>query len=253
MEGIATFLTYPAQARARLDRPDPGASAANAARSAPEARVKSDAELWRTLAGAINETQTGTVDVHHRMLTKYTAFYQDVTEFRARLRNYISAGSDQNHIGVDIGKIHYELRALRRKWHDTIVFGPAPLKQAQQWSGEWNLPLTGYATANNARVVIDISPIDAMIEATGKVEKTYNDYSMTTAPDHVSQKVDWLAAQHHAWDTAMGEQHRQVETKVNTLAEQNNHALSTFNNLTKTLSASINAMFESLANYLRGL
>jgi hypothetical protein len=103
------------------------------------------------------------------------------------------------------------------------------------------------------RVVIDTSPIDAMIEATGKVDKVYGEYSLTVAPDHASQKTDWLAAEHHAWDTAMGEQHRQIETKVNTLAEQYNHALSTFNNLNKTLSASTNAMFESLVAYLRAL
>jgi type III secretion system IpaD/SipD/SspD family effector len=245
-----------AQAAQGAQGPYPSGAGKSSAATPPAGQptgIKSDAELWKILAGTIGETQAGTVDVHHRMLTTYTAFYRDVVEFRARLRTAISAGSDQNHIGVDVGRINYELKALRQKWFNATLFGPGTLKQAQRWSAEWGLPINGYATANDVRVVIDTSPIDAMIEATGKVNKTYGEYALTVAPDHASQKTDWLAAEHHAWDTAMGEQHRQIETKVNTLAEQYNHALSTFNNLNKTLSASTNAMFESLVAYLRAL
>lgn len=245
-------MVHAAQLSGRQYRPDAAQLSAAVAGSAPAVQIKSDAELWRILASSIGKTQTGTVDVHHEMLKKYTAYYEDVTEFKARLRNYIGAGSDQNHIGVDIGKINYELRALRQKWSNVTVFGPAPLKQARQWAEEWSLPLTDYSLVNGARVVIDTSPLDAMIEATGKIDKTYSYYNRV-APDDASKKVDWLAAEHHAWDTAMGEQHRQIETKVNTLAEQNNHALGTFNNLTKTLSASITALFESLMGYLKAL
>lgn len=256
MVGISAPAAPSAQLPQRQDRLDAPQPPDTAQPGKPETRIKSDAELWKTLAGAIGETQTGTVDVHHQMLKKYTAFYKEVTEFKARLGTYIGAGSDQNHIGADIGRINYELRALRQKWYDTVVFGPGTLKQAQRWAEEWDLTITGYATPNNARVVINTSPLDAMIEATGKVDKTYSSYIAVApdyAPDHASQKINWLAAEHHAWDTAMSEQHRQIETKVNTLAEQNNHALSTFNNLNKTLSASINALFESLISYLRTL
>ncbi len=251
MASIAPLLAYPAPQYGRPPRSDSGPAPVTTPRSEPGTRVKSDAELCRMISSTIGKTQTGTVDIYDGMLRKYMAFYKDVTEFRARLRTYISAGTDHNHIGVDIGKINYELQALRQKWRDEVVFGPAPFKQARQWSDEWDLPLItgGYAIA---RVVIDTTPLDAMIEATGKVAKTYN-YYKSVVPDDALQKVNWLAAEHHAWDTAMGEQHRQIETKVNTLAEQYNHTLSTFNNLTKMMSASINAMFESLGNYVRGL
>jgi type III secretion system IpaD/SipD/SspD family effector len=253
MEGIVAPQAYPVPPRERPHLFDPGTPPAAAPRNERETRVKSDAELWRTLAVTIDKTQANTVDIHHKMLERYTAFYKEVTGFKARLRTYISAGSDHNHIDVDIGKINYELQALRQRWRDAIVFGPAPLKQANQWSDEWNLPLASYEMVGDVSVVIDVAPLDAMIKATSEIGKTYNYYDVSAVPGEASQKANWLAAEHHAWDTAMGEQHRQIETKVNTLAEQNNHTLSTFNNLTKTLSASINAMFESLVNYFRGL
>jgi type III secretion system IpaD/SipD/SspD family effector len=257
---ISSPVTHTSQVTAQFaSRPNPaesGPATFTPQPAQPQIRVKSDAEMWRLLAQTIDRAQKETVNVYHQMLTLYGGFYKDVTEFKARLRNYVEPGSDQNHIKADIGKINYELRALRQSWRDVPLYGPATPKQAERWSKEWRLPMAGATTERGASVVIDTAPIDAMIEATGKVEYTRLAPFAKVAPDSVenkvvSDKVDWLAAQHHAWDVAMGEQHRQIETRVNTLAEQNGHAIGTFNNLNKILSASISAQAESLSGYIR--
>ncbi len=204
------------------------------------------------LAGSINQIQVGYINVYDRMISEYTTFYEDVTKFTGRLPNYISEGSDQNHIKVDIGKIDYELRALRKSWHNRPVFGPSTPADAQKWVKEWKLPLTGYSTTDQAYVVIDTSPIDIMIGATGANGKTFDFYSLPP-PEEASQTADWLLGEYQAWDTAMTEQRKQIQTKVTTLNEQYSHAISIFDNIVKVLSSTINSLHESEKLYLQSL
>ena len=187
----------------------------------------------------LNAAQSDMLDPTRQAIGKYVDLLNDVRELAAMFRPNTSAGSDSNHIKVNVKAIKAELEKLKAKWGGVNVFGPADLSLVKRLAQEWHLPFE-QTSANEGVIKVDIGPIDAMLKATDATPDAKGD-------------VDWLFGEYQAWNTAMTEQRTQIENENTLLSELARNALATFNNIVSIISSLIQALSDCVKQSARAI
>lgn len=101
-----------------------------------EAELPNFNSLLQALYRVVDSAQSRMVEPTKQALTVGLAFLKDVGHLMALLGPSTSAGSDANHIKVDIKSVERELKRLKETWGAEIEFGPEPLEDVERYAKE---------------------------------------------------------------------------------------------------------------------
>jgi hypothetical protein len=123
--------------------------------------------------------QSRVVGPPRQAFTTYLTFLEDTGKLMALLGRSTSAGSDSNHIKVDIKAVKRELDRLKDTWGVEVERGPEPLEKAQQYAKDHGLPYVdnhdGTGTVLKETSVFGPKPLKEVKEYAEKNGLSYKD------------------------------------------------------------------------------
>lgn len=183
------------------------------------------------------------LEIYEALLTKYSDFYKEFNEtIMAKMGDWITGKSDGKEVEIS-GELRAALEALRNKYQqapDGVLYpvsGSATQEEAQKWAKALGLPDSCVQPDGNGgyRVMMDLSPLDAMIAA---------------APNGT---VTWDTAKFQAWQTGFNSQEGDLKNQLQLFTTKYGNANSYHENFNKILSSQLSQYAEMLKALASGI
>ncbi|MFF7062400.1 IpaD/SipD/SspD family type III secretion system needle tip protein [Pseudomonas sp. NPDC008258] len=183
--------------------------------------------------------------IYEALLTKYSEFYKEFNEtIMAKMGDWIKGKSDGKEVEIS-AELSEALKALRDKYRkapDGVLYpasdtGTATKEEAQKWAKAMGLPASCVQPDGKGgyRVMMDLSPLDAMIAAT---------------PDRT---VTWDTAKFQAWQTGFNSLEGDLKNQLQLFTTKYGNANSYHENFNKILSAQLSQYAELLKAIANGI
>lgn len=183
--------------------------------------------------------------IYEALLTKYSDFFKEFNEtIMAKMGDWIKGKSDGKEVEIS-GELYMALDALRRKYQqapDGVLYpisddGSATQEEALQWAKAMGLPESSVQPDGKGgyRVMMDLSPLDAMIAA---------------APQGT---VTWDTAKFQAWQTGFNSLEGDLKNQLQLFTTKYGNANSYHENFNKILSSQLSQYAEMLKAIASGI
>lgn len=214
----------------------------------------SDWALFDNLSKTIGEAKSDLVDPYGDIVKGLTDYFGNISELMSKLSDWVKAGKDSSHMSVNAKAIYDALDDLIWKYSQTdregypqtakvaiVVLdcpdGMTPAEFREKWQKELGDALDVVSAANRNWVCVNVDKLRQMRDS---------------LYDH-RYDSDWEpnTAQYQAWNTGFSGEKDGIQNDVQTLVEKYSRLNSTFDNMVKILSATMQAMLETEKAYLR--
>jgi len=183
--------------------------------------------------------------VYEALLAKYSDFYKEFNEtIMAKMKDWIKGKSDGKEVEIS-SELRAALEALRDKYSQApegVLYpisddGSATREDAQKWAKAMGLPDACVQPDGKGgyRVMMDLSPLDTMIEAAPK------------------GTVTWDSAKFQAWQTGFNSQEGDLKNQLQLFTTKYGNANSYHENFNKILSSQLSQYAEMLKALASGI
>ncbi|UVL76913.1 IpaD/SipD/SspD family type III secretion system needle tip protein [Pseudomonas putida] len=204
-----------------------------------------NADFFEQLLAMIGFIKGEYLAIYEALLTKYSAFYKEFNEtIMAKMGDWIKGKSDGKEVEIS-GELHDALEALRRKYQqapDGVLYpisdeGSATQEEARKWAKAMGLPESCVQPDGKGgyRVMMDLSPLDAMIAAAPK------------------GTVTWDTAKFQAWQTGFNSQEGDLKNQLQLFTTKYGNANAYHENFNKILSSQLSQYAEMLKAIASGI
>lgn len=203
------------------------------------------ADFFEQLLAMIGFIKGEYLAIYEALLTKYSDFYKEFNEtIMAKMGDWIKGKSDGKEVEIS-GDLHDALDALRKKYQqapDGVLYpisdeGTATKEEARKWAKAMGLPESCVQPDGNGgyRVMMDLSPLDAMVAAAPK------------------GTVTWDTAKFQAWQTGFNSQEGDLKNQLQLFTTKYGNANSYHENFNKILSSQLSQYAEMLKAIASGI
>lgn len=213
---------------------DPALASSNAENS----DVGQTHSTFQMLVDALDQINSQVAEPPAKALKEYQRYFEDVSHLMALIGPATSAGSDANHIKLDVKAVKTELERLLADYKDRSVFGPGPLAQIERMGEKWRLPVRDNGDGTGT-VMFNVEPLETMLGA------------IADAKPGTDGKVDWLVGQYQAFNTTFTTQQQQIETENGLLTELARNGLAMYNNFREVFSGIVKSFQDICAQAAR--
>ena len=217
--------------------------APEAVRNALDA-TSGSADFFEQLLAMIGFIKGEYLAIYEALLAKYSDFYKEFNEtIMAKMGDWIKGKSDGKEVEIS-GELSAALKALRSKYQQApegVLFpvdgGSATEEEARKWAKAMGLPDSCVQPDGKGgyRVMMDLSPLDAMIAA---------------APRGT---VTWDTAKFQAWQTGFNSQEGDLKNQLQLFTTKYGNANSYHENFNKILSSQLSQYAEMLKALASGI
>lgn len=211
----------------------------------PEGPDIQSADFFEQLLAMIGFIKGEYLAVYEALLTKYSDFYKEFNEtIMAKMGDWIKGKSDGKEVEIS-GDLRDALDALRQKYQqapDGVLYPisdeeTATQEEARKWAKAMGLPESCVQPDGKGgyRVMMDLSPLDAMIAA---------------APEGT---VTWDTAKFQAWQTGFNSQEGDLKNQLQLFTTKYGNANSYHENFNKILSSQLSQYSEMLKAIASGI
>lgn len=204
-----------------------------------------NADFFEQLLAMIGFIKGEYLAIYEALLTKYSAFYKEFNEtIMAKMGGWIKGKSDGKEVEIS-GELHDALEALRRKYQqapDGVLYpisdeGSATQEEARKWAKAMGLPDSCVQPDGKGgyRVMMDLSPLDAIIAAAPK------------------GTVTWDTAKFQAWQTGFNSQEGDLKNQLQLFTTKYGNANAYHENFNKILSSQLSQYAEMLKAIASGI
>ncbi|HDS1817659.1 TPA: IpaD/SipD/SspD family type III secretion system needle tip protein [Pseudomonas putida] len=204
-----------------------------------------NADFFEQLLAMIGFIKGEYLAIYEALLTKYSDFYKEFNEtIMAKMGDWIKGKSDGKEVEIS-GDLHDALEALRSKYQQAPAGalypisgeGSATQDEARKWAKAMGLPESCVQPDGKGgyRVMMDLSPLDAMIAA---------------APQGT---VTWDTAKFQAWQTGFNSQEGDLKNQLQLFTTKYGNANSYHENFNKILSSQLSQYAEMLKAIASGI
>ncbi|MFK3816434.1 IpaD/SipD/SspD family type III secretion system needle tip protein [Pseudomonas sp. NPDC089407] len=217
---------------------------------APEANrnalnvLSGSADFFEQLLAMIGFIKGEYLAIYEALLTKYSAFYKEFNEtIMAKMGDWIKGKSDGKEVEIS-GQLSAALEALRSKYQQApegVLFpvdgGSATEAEARKWAKAMGVPDSCVQPDGKGgyRVMMDVSPLDAMIAAAPK------------------GTVTWDTAKFQAWQTGFNSQEGDLKNQLQLFTTKYGNANAYHENFNKILSSQLSQYAEMLKALASGI
>ena len=203
------------------------------------------ADFFEQLLAMIGFIKGEYLAIYEELLTKYSDFFKAFNEtIMAKMGDWITGVGDGKEVRISSG-LHDALTALRNKYQqapDGVLYptsdtGSATKEDAQMWANALGLPESCVQPDGKGgyRVMMDLSPLDAMIAA---------------AP---VSGATWDTAKFQAWQTGFNSQEGDLKNQLQLFTTKYGNANSYHENFNKILSSQLSQYAEMLKAIASGI
>ena len=204
-----------------------------------------NADFFEQLMAMIGFIKGEYLAIYEALLTKFSAFYKEFNEtIMAKMGDWIKGKSDGKEVEIS-GDLRNALIALRDKYQkapDGVLYpvsdeGSATEEDARKWAKAMGLPESCVQEDGKGgyRVMMDLSPLDAMIAA---------------APNGT---VTWDTAKFQAWQTGFNSQEGDLKNQLQLFTTKYGNANAYHENFNKILSSQLSQYAEMLKAIASGI
>ncbi|ROM93906.1 hypothetical protein BK658_19645 [Pseudomonas brassicacearum] len=220
----------------------------------PEAqsKAKTSNDFFAQLLAMIGFIKGEYLAIYEALLTKYSDFYKEFNEtIMAKMGDWITGKDDGKKVEIK-GGLYNALKALSNKYTKApagVLYpipgaGPASQADALKWAKAMGVPESCVKPDGNGgyRVMMDLSPLDAMMAAlpinilTGK-----------------GSDVTWDSAKFQAWQTGFNSQEGDLKNQLQLFTTKYSNANSYHENFNKILSSQLSQYAEMLKAIASGI
>lgn len=203
------------------------------------------ADFFEQLLAMIGFIKGEYLAIYEALLAKYSEFFKEFNEtIMAKMGDWIKGKSDGKDVEIS-GELHDALEALRSKYQqapDGVLYpisdeGSATQEEARKWAKAMGLPESCVQPDGKGgyRVMMDLSPLDAMIAAAPK------------------GTVTWDTAKFQAWQTGFNSQEGDLKNQLQLFTTKYGNANSYHENFNKILSSQLSQYAEMLKAIASGI
>lgn len=207
--------------------------------------VSDSADFFKQLLAMIGFIEGEYLAIYEELLAKFSDFFKEFNEtIMAKMGEWITGGDDGKEVTISPG-LHQALTALRNKYqqapegvlYPTSEMGSATKEDAQKWAKALGLPDSCVQPDGKGgyRVMMDLSPLDAMIAAAPRFGAT------------------WDTAKFQAWQTGFNSQEGDLKNQLQLFTTKYGNANSYHENFNKILSSQLSQYAEMLKAIANGI
>ncbi len=207
--------------------------------------LSGSADFFEQLLAMIGFIKGEYLAIYEALLTKYSDFYKAFNEtIMAKMGDWITGKSDGKEVEIS-SELSAALEALRNKYQKApsgVLYpvadeGSATKEDALKWAKAMGLPDSCVKPDGKGgyRVMMDLSPLDAMIAASPK------------------GTVKWDTAKFQAWQTGFNSQEGDLKNQLQLFTTKYGNANSYHENFNKILSSQLSQYAEMLKAIASGI
>jgi len=209
----------------------------------PTPPAASDWALFDLLFGTIGDTKANLVDPYTEITEMMTRFFGDISDLMGKLSGCIKEGKDSSHLSIDGEAIAKACEGVINAWG-----GVQGLRSKDKW-------LTfdfDKATADKWAKELG-NAIEIINNGDGTYSMRPNLTELTAMMNSTPADNPWEpnVSAYQAWNAGFSGQKDAIQNKVQTLVEKYSRMNSTFDNMVKILSSTMQAMLETEKAYLQ--
>ncbi|OON41059.1 hypothetical protein BTJ39_03560 [Izhakiella australiensis] len=207
-----------------------------------EKNPQSSWEIYEYLSDNLTYLQENYMDCYSKATGKYQDFMSDFNKLKTEMSGFTTPGKDD--VKVDLKGLYKKLKDFKEKWEKSgqaLLQFPADEKgkeTAEYWKKQ--LGIDYKIVDGKYTFLAKTGPIDTMMEALKKMGDVNKDGEVTLS-----------MARFNEWQNSINSANSTVESDTQIMSQKFSQANTIFNNLTKILSSTIDALYQTDKEFLR--
>lgn len=199
-------------------------------------------DIYDYLSDNLNYLQGNYMDRYSEVTEKYQKFMSDFNKLKTEMSEFTKASKDD--VKVDLKGLYKKLKDFKEKWEksgEALLQLPNDAKgkeTAEYWKKQ--LGIDYKIVDGKYTFLAKIGPIDTMMKALTKMGDVEKDNEVTLT-----------MARFNEWQNSINSANSTIESDTQIVSQKFSQANTIFNNLTKILSSTIDALYQTDKEFLR--